>query len=198
MRILLHTCCAPCTIYPLDVLTREGHRVTACYFNPNIHPYREWERRLHTLRDYLQGRGVDLQVDDDYDLKAYLQAVLPWADDPARRCPLCYHLRLDEVGRRAAAEGYEAFSSTLLVSPYQDHDQVARAGREVAAARGVPFLYRDFRTGWKEAVRISRELGMYRQGYCGCIFSERERYGRKSVREVGPWSTSGASCSCSV
>jgi len=126
--------------------------------------------------------GADLEVDDRYDLKAYLEAVLPCADDPARRCPVCYRIRLDEVARRAAAGGYDAFTTTLLVSPYQDHGAVARAGREAGEARGVPFYYRDFRPGWKQAVRISRELGMYRQGYCGCVFSERERYYRAARR----------------
>lgn len=184
MRLLLHACCGPCCIFPLAVLTGEGHRVTACYCNPNIHPYREWERRLGTLRDYLDRAGVDLEVDDRYDLKEYLEAVLPYAGEPAHRCPACYRVRLDEVARRAAARGYDAFSTTLLVSPYQDHEAVARVGREVGEARGIPFFYRDFRSGWKEAVRVSRELGMYRQGYCGCLFSERERY-RRPGREGG-------------
>ncbi|MEW6547164.1 MAG: epoxyqueuosine reductase QueH [Bacillota bacterium] len=178
MRLLLHTCCGPCSIYPLDVLREEGHEVSACYCNPNIHPYREWEKRLDTLREYLATVGVDLRVDDRYDLKQYLEAVLPYAYDPARRCPTCYRIRLDEVARRAACEGYDAFSTTLLVSPYQNHEGVARVGREVADTLGIPFYYRDFRSGWKEAVRRSRELGMYRQGYCGCVFSERERYYR--------------------
>lgn len=178
VRLLLHTCCGPCTIFPLEALRQEGHAVTAFYFNPNIHPYREWERRLHTLADYLARLGVELEVDDSYDLKAYLEAVLPHAHLPSRRCPVCYRIRLDEVARRAAASGYDAFTTTLLVSPYQDHEAVARVGREAGEARGVPFYYRDFRSGWKEAVRISRELGMYRQGYCGCVFSERERYWR--------------------
>ncbi|MDI6895432.1 MAG: epoxyqueuosine reductase QueH [Bacillota bacterium] len=182
MRLLLHTCCGPCSIFPLDALREEGHAVTACYCNPNIHPYREWERRLLTLRDYLGRVGADLEVDDRYDLKAYLEAVLPCADDPARRCPVCYRIRLDEVARRAAAGGYDAFTTTLLVSPYQDHGAVARAGREAGEVRGVSFYYRDFRPGWKQAVRISRELGMYRQGYCGCLFSERERYYRAARR----------------
>lgn len=178
MRILLHTCCGPCSIFPVSVLRAEGHRVTACYANPNIHPYREWEKRLATLREYLAAEGVDLEVDDRYDLKGYLAAVLPLADDPARRCPACYRIRLAEVARRAAEGGYHAFSTTLLVSPYQKHEAVAEAGHQAGRACGVSFYYRDFRPGWKEAVRVSRELGMYRQGYCGCLFSERERYWR--------------------
>ncbi len=182
MRILLHMCCGPCTIYPLKVLREEGHQVRGFFFNPNIHPYREWVRRLDTLRQYLDGQGVPLWVDGEYDLYSYLQAVLPRAEAREKRCPECYRLRLEATARMAAEQGIEAFTTTLLVSPYQLHQSVLAAGRESRAKFGCVFIYRDFRPGWREAVAESRRLGMYRQPYCGCVFSERERYWKEQKR----------------
>jgi len=192
MRILLHTCCGPCSIFPLRVLAEEGWQISALYYNPNIHPYREWQRRLETLQTYLGEREVPLAVPDEYDLKGYLESVLPWADHKGNRCAHCYRLRLREAARQARAGGYDTFTTTLLVSPYQDHQAVAEAGREAQEEAGLPFLYRDFRSGWKEAVAESRALGMYRQPYCGCVFSERERYFRPGrLPGVPPGSMSG-------
>lgn len=185
MRLLLHICCGPCSIVPVGELRREGFRVTGYFYNPNVHPYREWEKRAQTLQQYAAEIELDLLVDTRYELKKYLEVALPYADDRARRCPACYQLRLDETARRAAAEGWEAFTTTLLVSPYQDHAAVAAAGREAAQRWGVSFVYRDFRPGYREGVRTSRERGMYRQPYCGCLFSEEERYRRQASSSGG-------------
>ncbi|NPV71587.1 MAG: epoxyqueuosine reductase QueH [Firmicutes bacterium] len=179
MRILLHNCCGPCSCYPVSHLRRLGRDVTGFFFNPNIHPYREFERRLQALMEFAAGEEFELIVNDSYDLHAYLGLALA-APDKERRCRTCYGIRLDEVAREAALRGFDAFSTTLLVSPYQAHESVREAGTEASRRHGVEFHYEDFRSGWPETVRMAREKGLYRQGYCGCVFSEAERYRRRS------------------
>lgn len=178
MRVLLHTCCGPCSCYPVKALRGEGHDLTAFFFNPNIHPYREFEKRLGALREFAAGEGLDVVVRDDYDIESYLRRALAAPTKPMR-CRCCYAIRLDETAREAQERGFEAFSTTLLASPYQDHESVREAGEEASGNRGIRFLYRDFRPGWPETMSIAREKGLYRQGYCGCIFSEAERYHRQ-------------------
>ena len=175
MKVLLHICCAPCTLYPLDALRREGAAVTGFFYNPNIHPSEEYGRRLEALRDYARAADLDLRVRDEYGLVPFLREVVFHEAD---RCRRCYSLRLAEAAREAAALGADAFTTTLLYSVYQDHETVRRIGEEQGRRAGVAWLYRDFRAGWKEGVRRSRELGLYRQKYCGCIYSEMERTGR--------------------
>ncbi len=170
MRVLLHACCGPCLIYPADQLRRQGLDVTVYYFNPNIHPLAEYEKRLSTLMEYCQRVGLKV-VSGDYDIDEYFRAVGSPDQD---RCRLCYKLRLQETARRAAADGYDAFSTTLLVSPYQKHDELRQAGEEAAAAAGVAFLYEDWRTGYRAGQARARELGIYRQKYCGCVYSKEE------------------------
>ena len=178
MRILLHNCCGPCSCHPVSYLRSQGHDLTGFFYNPNIHPYREFERRLQTLREYAAGESLEVIVDASYDVRAYLMQVVD-AADRGRRCRICYGIRLDRTAREAAARGFEAFSTTLLVSPYQDHDAVREAGVEASHRHGVRFKYEDLRRGWPETVRMAKEKGLYRQGYCGCIFSEEERYRRR-------------------
>jgi len=178
LKILLHTCCGPCSCYPVNHLRREGHDITAFFFNPNIHPYREFEKRLDTLRGFAAGEGLEVIARDDYDIHSYLRGALD-APTKSDRCGRCYSLRLDETAREARALGFDAFSTTLLISPYQDHDILREAGAKAAASHGIEFLYRDFRPNWRTTMDAARDKGLYRQGYCGCIFSEAERYRRR-------------------
>lgn len=168
--LLLHICCAPCLCHPHEVLAGEGIEFAGFWYNPNIHPYREYQARLMSLKDYLLVRPLELLADESYPLEEYIGRLL---ED---RCPACYQIRLEETARQAKERGFTAFSTTLLYSFYQPHDLVrdtgARAGRKV----GVEFYYRDFRPGWDSGRQRARELGLYRQKYCGCIFSERDRY----------------------
>jgi len=173
MRILLHTCCAPCTIFPLKVLRQSGHRVTGYFFNPNIHPYREFHKRQTTLREYARSVGLEALFPEGYDLEDFLTRTSPWG---AERCRACYRFRLEAAAREGLARSCEAFSTTLLYSRYQKHDWIREAGEEIGSRTGLPFFYSDFRTGWREGVAESRALGLYRQAYCGCIFSEKERF----------------------
>lgn len=173
MHILTHICCGPCAIYPVTRLREEGHQVHGLFYNPNIHPYQEFGRRLETLEKYAQAENLPVIYRRGYDLDDYLHQVVYREN---RRCQICYHLRLKEAAQIARKGKFDAFTTTLLVSPFQKHDLVRDIGEQVGQELGVPFHYEDFRPGYSEAVRKSKELGMYRQQYCGCIYSERERY----------------------
>jgi len=178
---LLHICCGPCAVYPHRALAAEGWRPLGFFYNPNIQPFREYQHRLETLKDYGARAGLPLVVAEGYHPEEHLRRTLGVFADRERRCPACYELRLCEAAREAARRGLDTFTTTLLVSPYQLHDEVRRAGEKAAAETGgkVSFLYRDFRPGWREGVAVSREMGLYRQPYCGCLWSEVERYGRR-------------------
>jgi hypothetical protein len=173
LRLLLHICCAPCALVPAEDLFGEGHQLMGLYYNPNIQPYAENQRRRQTLEGWAGQSGLRLIVQDEYDPEAWMRAA---AFREAQRCRLCLHQRLDRAAAVARRGGFDAFSTTLLYSVRQKHDLAAEAGRQAAAERGVEFFYRDWRPGWRRGVRLSQELGLYRQQYCGCLFSERDRY----------------------
>lgn len=158
---------------PVDILTAEGHQLMGLFYNPNIHPWQENQRRLDCLRDWAGQCGLKLVVHDDYDPEAWFQRV---AYREAMRCGLCHHDRMTRAAQVARRGGFDGFTSTLLYSVRQKHESVAEAGRAAAARYGVEFIYRDFRPYWKQGVARSLELGLYRQQYCGCLYSERDRY----------------------
>jgi len=173
MKILLHICCAPCAIYPVQQLRLSNMQVTGFFFNHNIHPYLEYRKRLETVRDYAAMIELEVIYREQYRLEEFLQAV---AGSPAERCRYCYASRLEVAAAEAASLGFEAFTSTLLYSRHQKHDEIAELGKSLANKYGVNFYYADFRTGWQKGIEISKKLGLYRQQYCGCIYSEKERY----------------------
>ena len=184
MRILLHACCGPCLLEPYDALAAEAV-VDVCYANPNIHPAEEYERRRDTLLAYAEGTGIDV-VEIPYDPSLWADAVAHAGEDRAARCRACYRLRIGMVAAEAARGGYDAVATTLTVSPYQDPDSIREEGERACAEHGVRFLPTDFRERYPDATRRSRELGMYRQNYCGCAPSaaeaERDRAARKAAR----------------
>jgi len=145
------------------------------FYRHNIHPYTECLKRQETVQAY--AREIDLRViyQEGYDLEGFIQNVVYREKD---RCNYCYHERLRTTALLAKRGKFDYFSSTLLYSKFQKHDMVKSIGESVARTAGVPFFYEDFRTGWKEGVHTSRDLEMYRQPYCGCIYSEKERYYR--------------------
>ena len=173
MNILLHICCAPCAIYPLKVLRAKGMSVTGFFFNHNIHPYQEYRRRLDTVREYAAKADLEVVYRHEYRIEEFLSAVAP---NPAERCGYCYASRLEAAASAAAEGGFEAFTSSLLYSRYQQHEFIRDLGEQLGKKHGVRFHYDDFRRGWQEGIHTSRELGLYRQQYCGCIYSEKERY----------------------
>lgn len=173
MKILLHICCAPCTIYPLSTLRKEGHEVSGLFYNPNIHPYREYEKRAETLLSY--ARRVDLNIiwSKEYGMENFLRSVIHREQE---RCRYCYYERLKNTVLIAKKGKFTGFTTTLLYSRFQNHDLVRTIAENLAEEYGIKMVYRDFREGWAEGVKLSRELGMYRQPYCGCIYSEKERF----------------------
>ena len=179
MRILLHVCCAPCAIYPLKELRSQGMEVTGFFFNHNIHPYQEYRRRLDTVREYAGKVDLTMVYRDEYRLEDFLEAV---ADNPAERCRYCYASRLEATAKVAVEKGFTSFTSSLLYSRYQKHDAIRELGERIGARYGVTFHYDDYRRGWQEGIRISKEVGLYRQQYCGCIYSEKERYAPRPLQ----------------
>ena len=173
MKVLLHMCCAPCSIYPLEILQDEGARVFGFFYNPNIHPYQEFRRRLETVEQFAGISGLEIIYRDEYDVVSFLRQV---AFRESQRCPICYDLRLDGAAQLAKKSRMDGFTSSLLYSKKQDHELIAQLGEEIGRRRGIPFIYRDFRQGWKKGIEKSKEIKLYRQGYCGCIYSEEERY----------------------
>lgn len=173
MKILLHICCAPCTIYPLQVLRDSDHDVHGFFFNPNIHPYLEYCRRRDTLQRFAEEENLPVIWKDDYEMEEFLRNVAFREGD---RCRFCYYQRLSYAAHITKKGRYDGFTSTLLYSRYQNHALIRSIGESVAKEKGVSFLYHDFREGWERGIRLSKARGMYRQQYCGCIYSEKERY----------------------
>ncbi len=172
MKILMHICCAPCAIYPLRVLREKGEEVSGFFFNPNIHPYGEYRKRLDTLKEYSSKAGLKVIFDEAYPMEEFLRNV---AFREQERCRYCYYTRLSRAAETAKHGHFDGFTTTLLYSKYQNHDLIRETGESLAKAAGVNFIYLDFRDGWEEGVEVSRAMGLYRQRYCGCIYSEKER-----------------------
>ncbi|RMD52524.1 MAG: hypothetical protein D6828_05580 [Nitrospirae bacterium] len=173
MKILLHTCCSNCTIYPFKKLSREGHNITGLWFNPNIHPYTEYKARKESMERLSEEWNIDMVYIDEYGLVDFLRMVVGREKE---RCLHCYRMRLKRTAQEAKTSDFDAFSTTLTISPYQNIELIRSIGEEIAEEYGIDFYYEDFRRGFREAMTISKELGLYRQKYCGCIYSEMERY----------------------
>ncbi len=173
MKVLLHICCAPCAIYPLKILRSEGFEVIGFFYNRNIHPFQECQRRENALRTYADQESLKVIYQEGYDIETFLQNVVFREED---RCSFCYHDRLKTTATIARHGKFDYFTSTLLQSKFQEHDMIHSIGESLGKSHDVPFLYRDFREGWKEGVETSKQLNLYRQQYCGCIYSEKERY----------------------
>ena len=180
--LLLHTCCAPCSVYCIDSLRKEGIEPTVFWYNPNIHPFIEYKTRRDCLKGYLKSIKVKGIFKENYGLDEFCKNAIK---DLENRCvKYCYRARLSETVKFAKENGYEFFSTTLLVSPYQKHEELKAVCEELAELSGVKFLYRDFRVGFREGQKKARELGMYMQKYCGCIFSEEERYKKQIEKDL--------------
>lgn len=182
MRVLLHSCCAPCAVTVVPALAE--HEVTAFFYNPNIQPCVEFGRRLAAMDSYAAGAGLEYVRREHYGLEAFLQALAGQWRRP-ERCRACYRLRLGAAARTAAEMRRDAFTTTLLASPYQDREALGRIGGEEGARHGVEFLFPDLRGRFREGQRQAQEMGLYRQKYCGCIFSEYEAEVARRERQRG-------------
>ncbi len=179
MNLLLHMCCGPCSCYPVKVLREQGIEPIGYFFNPNIHPYKEWDMRLKAAEEFAARSEMKIITDKHYMLRDFLRRALAAEQVENGRCRMCYTWRLEETARYAAENGFDAFTSTLFYSIYQQHELMRETAEHFAKVYGVKFHYEDFRPGWQEGIDMSVEMGLYRQPYCGCIFSEEERYSRE-------------------
>lgn len=159
-------------MYPAARLDARGFSVRGIFFNPNIHPSTEYVRRRDTLAGWASASGIDM-IWEPYRMEDYFRAVATGGED---RCRSCYRLRLDRAASVARELGVRYFSTTLLYSRRQKHDVIRDEAMAAAVRHGVEFLYEDFRGGWQDGIDRSKKLGLYRQRYCGCIFSEKERF----------------------
>lgn len=166
---LLHACCAPCAEYPVSDLISSGIHPDILYYNPNIHPRFEFERRQAQIVKLGEIYQLDCFYIDDFRMKDWLDHV--WEGKYASRCEMCYAIRMDYVAAYAKEHGYSGFSTSLLVSPYQQHDSIRRIAEEAATRHQVEFHYFDWRPHFREGQAMAREHGLYRQKYCGCIYS---------------------------
>ena len=172
-RLLLHACCAPCSLEPVRLLVEEGFEPTICWANPNIQPMAEHDKRLDELRAWTADNDIPL-IEAADDRERWDASVALLGADRQRRCRACYALRLSEACRVAEREGFTHIGTTLAVSPYQLFETCNDVLEKLARRHGLSPVIRDFRPWYPQATRRSRELGMYRQNYCGCRFSAAE------------------------
>jgi len=174
MKLLLHTCCAPCMIHPVEKLRQEGFEVKGLFYNPNVHPLTEYNNRKHSVEHYSQKIGLEV-IYPDYEPTEYFRAV-HMMEERLQRCPICWYQRLKVTAQLAKEKGFTHFSSTLMVSPYQDIELIHKIGNDLAKIEVVEFYFEDFRPGFRKAHDEAKAQGLYCQKYCGCIYSELERY----------------------
>jgi hypothetical protein len=192
-------CCGPCSIYPLKKILGPGVDVWGFFHNPNIHPFAEFKKRLDAVKRLAGLMSMDVIYDEAYRPREFVRGVRELTGEgyPVEgvRCEYCYTSRLEATARAAAESGFDAFTSSLLYSRYQDHEGIRAFGAEMAGRYGVEFLYGDFREGWQEGIDESKEMGLYRQKYCGCMYSRLERFDlrfRKLNRELRKGLAEGA------
>lgn len=173
MKTLLHICCAPCANQCIEVLRGDKIEVTGFWYNPNIHPYTEYRARRDCLREYAGTIELPLLEKNEYALRPFVRAV---AEDLEHRCVKCYEMRLFEAAKAAKEGGFDSFTSSLFISPYQNFELMRETAERAAKEYNVEFLFRDFRPYFRAGQEKARELGFYMQKYCGCVFSEEERY----------------------
>ncbi|MEA3265491.1 MAG: epoxyqueuosine reductase QueH [Candidatus Fermentibacteria bacterium] len=180
-KILLHVCCAPCATAVLEDLRADGFEVTGYFYNPSIHPWKEFKRRLDAVKEWAPAVGLPMIYHEEYPLEKNIRMLLK----AENRCFACFSDRMERTAELASNTGIELFTSTLSVSPYQNHVLLQKAGDNASEIHGVRFMYKDFRKSYRRSIELSRSAGLYRQPYCGCVFSERDRYLKvKSPGEV--------------
>lgn len=182
-RILVHICCGPCSIYPLKTILKGKAEVWGFFFNPNIHPRSEFKKRLEAVKKLAFLLSIDVICNEQYRPLEFVKGLKASAGAnrfPGKdRCSFCYSTRLEATAKAARDNGFDAFSSSMLYSHSQNHDEIKRRGIDLSRKYGILFYYEDFRKGWQEGIDESKRMGLYRQKYCGCIYSKIERYSGK-------------------
>ena len=173
MKILLHMCCAPCSIYPIEHLKENKFHVMGFFYRHNIHPYQECLKRENAVKEYSNIEEMKVIYQEGYELESFLRRA---AFREEKRCLSCYYDRLLSTANYAKKGKFDYFTSSLLYSKSQKHDDIKSIGESIGKKTGIMFYYHDFREGWKHGINKSKELNLYRQSYCGCIYSEKDRY----------------------
>jgi len=175
-RFLLHSCCAPCGVYVIEQLQKQGYAVSVFYSNDNIYPAEEYERRKGEIEKYCQKNGIEF-LEDEYKPEKWLAAVSGLESQPegGARCAICFKYRLNKTAKKAKELGFDAFGSTLSISPHKNSEVINRVGEEAEKEIGVTFLAIDWKenNGFRCSCEISKANNFYRQNYCGCQFSMR-------------------------
>ena len=176
-RLLLHICCGPCGTYSIKRLQEQGFAATGFWYNSNVHPFAEHERRRECVSAYAEEIGLPLIQWEDYEMPVYFRAVVGH-EAAGERCVICYRLRLERTAQVARQQGFDAISTTLLISPYQQQALLREIGEALGSEYGVEFYFENLRKGWAERGHLAREHDMYQQRYCGCVYSEWEAQDR--------------------
>jgi len=176
---LIHCCCAHCAAYTVDYWREQGYEVSAFWYNPNIHPYLEHQHRLEAMQSLAEKMSLPMIVSEGYDIIDYFRQVV---GHEAERCRYCFKLRLSKTADTAKKMGFDAFTTTLLISPQQKHELIKEAGEELSKETGVDFLYADLRKRYSDSRHITKPMDLYRQQYCGCVYSEWERYADITIK----------------
>ena len=167
MKLLMHMCCAPCSVYPVEVLQKKGIELEGFFYNPNIHPLEEYSKRRDNVERFSLKKGLRIHYSNDFKQEVWEG----YSGLEIERCTMCYDMRLEKAASFAAENGFNAFTTSLLVSPYQKHELIRELGEKYAVRYGVEFHYIDFRSGFRQGQQQAKEMGLYRQKYCGCIVS---------------------------
>ena len=186
-KLLIHSCCAPCSSYVLEYLSKY-FEITIFYYNPNIYPEQEYIRRVEEQKQLIQAMPLFSEVrfrQGDYQPQLYYQTIKGLEEEPegGARCFLCYEIRLREAAQLAREGGYEYFTTTLSISPHKKSEKLNEIGNKLAMEYGVSYLPSDFKkkNGYKRSIELSREYDLYRQDYCGCVFSMREQSKQEDI-----------------
>ncbi|OGN98420.1 MAG: hypothetical protein A2Y58_02390 [Chloroflexi bacterium RBG_13_51_52] len=172
-NLLIHVCCAHCAAYTVEHWQHQDYEAEGFWYNPNIHPFTEHQNRLESMKSLAKEINLPLTIAEGYDMPEYFRRV---AGHEKERCDKCFELRLSKTAEIAREKGFDAFTTTLLISPHQKHDLIKVIGDKVAAEKGVTFLYADLRKRYSDSRHITKPMDLYRQQYCGCVYSEWERY----------------------
>jgi Uncharacterized protein conserved in bacteria len=164
-------CCAPCAVYPVETLLEEGIELEGLFYNPNIHPIDEYEKRRENVQIFSQAKNIKVNYNDDFRQKVWEE----FKGEEISRCTMCYDVRMEQAARYAAENGFDAFTTSLLVSPYQKHELIKALAQKYSDKYAVDFYYKDFRPGFRQGQQKAKELGLYRQKFCGCIISKGSR-----------------------
>jgi epoxyqueuosine reductase len=167
MRLLLHICCGPCAVYPAQVLKNTGLFFEGLFFNPNIHPYDEFLLRKENVAKFSISNRVNINYSNEFNQQHWKN----FSGSPDKRCEMCYSIRIEATCKFCVENGFDSFTTSLLVSPYQKHDLIAQICLNFSQKYNIGFYYYDFRPGFREGQNQAKSMGLYRQKYCGCINS---------------------------